>query len=265
MQELMSRRIRRHFRDLAAFSTSRKIVSAWRDEGFAPSGVGIEEQGVRRTVWRDYEESVDWSDRNHVRRAVSVMETLILHEPEENLDHHRAVLERDGWTLDGKRRLAKQSGDAHLSGLGALRDPGGILDALARAIHLLEPNPAGCVGAAKDLIEATAKTVLEQTGAGWSDKDKLPGLIARAQRTLGLHPATVDISRKSAEATKQILGGLSAIAVGIDMLRNSEGSGHGRSTAPKLSPRHARLAFNAARTWCELVLDTFSDPAAPWH
>ncbi|WP_234326405.1 abortive infection family protein [Streptomyces sp. NRRL S-495] len=29
--------------------------------------------------------------------------------------------------------------------------------------------------------------------------------------------------------------------------------------------RHAHLAANAAITWCELMLDTLRDPAAPWR
>jgi hypothetical protein len=50
-------------------------------------------------------------------------------------------------------------------------------------------------------------------------------------------------------------------------LRNQGyGTGHGRSVKPVgLSARHARLAINGARLWCEFMLDTPYDPGAPWH
>ncbi|MFJ3206043.1 abortive infection family protein [Streptomyces sp. NPDC086989] len=50
-------------------------------------------------------------------------------------------------------------------------------------------------------------------------------------------------------------------------LRNQGfGSGHGQASAPSgLGTRHARLTVNAAVTWCELILDTLADPAAPWR
>ena len=32
-----------------------------------------------------------------------------------------------------------------------------------------------------------------------------------------------------------------------------------------LRPRHARLAVNAAMTWCSVMLDTLADTQAPWR
>ncbi|MEW1626840.1 abortive infection family protein [Streptomyces sp. NPDC089173] len=57
------------------------------------------------------------------------------------------------------------------------------------------------------------------------------------------------------------------IAVGVAELRNQGfGSGRGQASAPSgLGVRHARLTVNAAVTWCELILDTLSDPTAPWR
>jgi len=64
---------------------------------------------------------------------------------------------------------------------------------------------------------------------------------------------------------KKILGGLKSVAIGISELRNREGSGHGRTRGTNLAARHARLSLNAGRAWCEIVLDTFGDPDAPWR
>jgi hypothetical protein len=238
----------------------------WRSEGFAPSGTVIQEQGARRTAWRDYEESVDWSNPDHVRRAMRVVESLILHDDSDAMAKHQAVLGLDGWRIGETGHLIQVSPRfSELAGLSALRDAGGILQSFDQAKLLLDANPSGCIGAAKDLIEATAKTVLDQIDVGWDESDDFPDLIARVQKGLALHPSSVDSTEPTAEATKRILGSLSGIAIGVNMLRNKVGSGHGRATATNLTSRHARMALGAAWTWCELVLETYSDPTAPWQ
>jgi hypothetical protein len=57
------------------------------------------------------------------------------------------------------------------------------------------------------------------------------------------------------------------IATSIAELRNrGYGTGHGPANARiGLGPRHARLTINAARLWCEFVLDTLADEQAPWR
>src|SRR5699024_1462405 len=116
-------------------------------------------------------------------------------------------------------------------------------------------------GTAKELVEATAKTVLEQIGETYGPTEDVPALVKRTQIALGLHTSTIDRSIPRADALAKILGGLTAIAVGVNEFRNANGSGHGRATvASGLSPRHARLTVNAARTWCEVMLETLADP-----
>src|SRR5690606_6285941 len=114
----------------------------------------------------------------------------------------------------------------------------------------MESDPAGTVGAVKELIEATAKTVLEHLNRE-PVADDLPGLIRSTQEALGLHPAAVRDDVDGSESIKKVLGGLSAIAIGLTELRNSDGSGHGRTRGTRLTSRHARLAVNGARAWCE--------------
>ncbi|MER5322531.1 abortive infection family protein [Streptosporangium roseum] len=94
-------------------------------------------------------------------------------------------------------------------------------------------------------------------------------LICRAQQGLHLSPAKKASGPDGTEAVKKILGSASAsaIAVGVAELRNrGYGTGHGPA-GPRsgLSSRHAHLAANAAVTWCELILETLTDPRAPWR
>lgn len=65
---------------------------------------------------------------------------------------------------------------------------------------------------------------------------------------------------------RKILGAALTITNGIAELRNDYGTGHGRDgVAAGLGPRHATLAINGARLWCQFMLDTLNDSAAPWR
>lgn len=147
-----------------------------------------------------------------------------------------------------------------------LRDPAAIreqLDRIARAV--LHDDPALVIGSAKELVESTAKAVLIECGQPVSDKDDLPALVSQSQRALGLHPGASQGPDGTEAVVKRILGGMSTITTGLAELRNRYGTGHGTAgTRIGLHRRHAQLAANAAITWCQLVLDTLSDPDAPW-
>lgn len=57
------------------------------------------------------------------------------------------------------------------------------------------------------------------------------------------------------------------MTTGVAELRNrGYGTGHGLgATRAGLGARHAHLAINAARLWCQFMLDTLADPRAPWR
>jgi predicted transcriptional regulator len=53
----------------------------------------------------------------------------------------------------------------------------------------LPEHPRDAIGAAKELIESTAKIVLRELGQTVDERtDDLPSLITRAQKALHLHP-----------------------------------------------------------------------------
>jgi hypothetical protein len=179
------------------------------------------------------------------------------------------TLIRDGWRVDHLHRIVptEQTGTtlAALSGLSALRTTEGIEEAFNRLALLLDRYLAGVAGAAKELIEATAKTVLDQLNISYTDREDFSAPVPRAQEALGLEAAGVESGVDGAPSVRRILGGLASIAQGIDELRNTEGGGHGRVRTSRFTGRHARLVVNAARAWCEIVLDTLGDPGAPWR
>jgi hypothetical protein len=148
-----------------------------------------------------------------------------------------------------------------------LRDPAAIRENLRRLQGIAETDPPLAIGTSKELIKSTAKTVLQELGHTVDDKDDLPALVAKAQDALGLHPKSIRPGPDSTEAVRRILGGLITVASGLGELRNrGYGTGHGpKGQRLGLRPRHARLAANAAVTWCSLILDTLADPEAPWQ
>ncbi|WP_051366344.1 abortive infection family protein [Hamadaea tsunoensis] len=266
--------VRRHFRDLASqTSVLRLIQGMWEDQGFIPSGDPNNETGERRSLWREYEDNVDWTDPVHVRRVLHVYEAVLDGLVEGAVDESRKILRRHGFDLTADGQIRPQAEFATSAAkiptsLRTLRDPSVILDSFERIDRALQNDPAQAIGSAKELVEATAKTILTELGEPFDDKTaKLPALIDQAQRALQVHPQSSSSGPDGSNAIKRILGGLTSIAIGLGELRNEGwGTGHA-SSRPRigLRPRHAHLAVGAAQTWCQLMLDTLADPTAPWR
>lgn len=151
--------------------------------------------------------------------------------------------------------------------IASLRNPAAIREQLARLARIAQSDPPLAIGTAKELIESTAKTVLETRGKRVNDKEDLPALVNQAQEAVGLHPSSARPGPDGTDAVKRILGGLMNITAGLGELRNrGYGTGHGPAgERVGLRPRHARLAVNAVMTWCSIMLDTLTDPDAPWR
>jgi Abortive infection C-terminus len=128
---------------------------------------------------------------------------------------------------------------------------------LRRMWDSVEDDPDLAIGAAKEAIEATAKHLLVCAGETVGSAETMPSLIARSQKLLDVHPATVAPTKDGVDTIKSILGALSQAALGINALRRDYGSGHGRPTRSSgLKARHARLATQAADAWVRFMLDT---------
>jgi hypothetical protein len=133
--------------------------------------------------------------------------------------------------------------------IATLRDPAAIREQLGRLQGIAQSDPPLAIGTTKELVESTAKMVLQERGLQVDDKRDLPVLIKQAQDALGLHPATAQPGPDGTGAVKRILGGLTSIAVGLGELRNLYGTGHGpKGRRVGLQPRHAQLAVNAGLT-----------------
>lgn len=276
--ELVSRRTREAVRDWMSGTTLREIDELWQDELFPPvfedpPPVG----GERVTHYQGYIDHVDWTDPGHVARALRVFEASLAFvfapregwtPPPDRVDRLRRLFARDGFTLNDQGKITGGQALVQPELLSQLTDAAVIrqhIDRISRAVQ--HDDPAQAIGSAKELIESTAKLVLLERGISVTGSEDLPDLVKRAQETLLVHPTQALGTPDAASGIRKILGASSTIALGVAELRNAGyGTGHGRgAVATGLGERHARLVINAARTWCEFVLDTLSDPRAPWR
>lgn len=122
--------------------------------------------GSQRVVLSaEYEASVVWVDFEHNRRVLQVYANSLIEFGGDYVTPFTSVLEIDGFSVDASRYITMLGGvRSSLSGLDGLRDASGISDTFRRVELLLDSDPAGVVGAVKELIDATAKMVLEFLG-----------------------------------------------------------------------------------------------------
>ena len=271
MGDLVSAGTRGRFRDAATSSTVGAIATAFQDEGFAPnleSTYRDKDTSVRRVTAQEYMESVDWTDEQHVVRALRAMERVLEDFEEQYVEKFWSSLGRDGYKRnDETGRLEFSSRSLPEGALANLTDASVIRSHLKRIQAAVENDPELAIGSAKELIESTSKLVLNERDVAFTKDDDLSQLTNRAQESLALRPSQAsEKGPDGGSGVKRILGGALSIAMGVAELRNAYGTGHGRDRKPSgLGPRHAHLAVNAAYLWCQLMLDTLADPRAPWR
>lgn len=149
-------------------------------------------------------------------------------------------------TVDGVRALA---GDA-------VPDPSAIREELSRVEALVNSDPGAAIGKAKNLMEATAKTILAVRGHSYAHAN-VPTLINRAMAELRVDGGAV---REHDPVLADLMDLLAKVALKVNQLRNKVGDGHGKATAVTgLDLRHGRLTVRAALAWCAFMLETLHD------
>ncbi|WP_282777451.1 abortive infection family protein [Nocardia sp. CC201C] len=188
------------------------------------------------------------------------------------VDIYNRHLRMDGWEL---AEAAQISGRPVFAARSALTVPGtvrqitqhvaaGDMDYIAKQITRMETavdnDPELAIGTAKELVETTCKTVLEAIGVQVEKKWDVPQLLRETTKQLQLAPDTVAATTAAADSIKRVLGSLGNIAVGVAELRNSYGTGHGKTNGTGgLGPRHARLVVGAASTLSVFLFETYND------
>lgn len=269
-QDLLRPRTRREFKELASgWGVLRTIGAAFEDEGFLP-GPPVDSGGERRSLFDTYALAIDWTDSGQVSRALRVFEE-ILHwgddvEPtyrDPVIARVRRALEGDGFALDDELRIRSIAARAAVElPLEALRNADAIEEHLRR-LETADNDPPLAISAAKALLEATCKLVLEELDEAYDEGADIPALVRTVQRALKVHPDTIAPTTKGRETITRTLSNLSQVAVGVAELRNEYGPDHGRTRSSSgLKARHAHLAVGAAHTFCRFLLETLQDRTA---
>ena len=173
----------------------------------------------------------------------------------------------DGWRIeqdDSRLEFVPRSGIGGDDALQRLKDHGDLINhenliSRIRTIERsVEASPADAIGAAKELIEAVSKDVIERAGGVVPNKSNPSGLVKDALKALELAPENIPDRARGVSAIRSTLTALGNIAHQLDELRALYGSGHGRASSAKgLEARHARLAVGAASSLCLFLVETF--------
>ncbi len=125
-------------------------------------------------------------------------------------------------------------------------------------IRMQKENPTEAIGKAKELIESCCRTILDERNTPWDKDWDLNKLTGQTMLHLRLMPENIPANATMAESMKALLGNLQQVAQRMAELRNTYGSGHGKSATYKgLTERHAKLAVGASITLVTFLWETY--------
>jgi len=155
------------------------------------------------------------------------------------------------WELDdeGVLRPAGVGVVVSVEGRPAIEDQ---LDRLRRA----SDDPALLLGTAKEMLESTAKSVLEFFTVPYSHRTSFDELWHHAREKLGLLPDYVDVVAPGGAQVKAMLGASWVIVKTANEIRNVEGTGHGRTLPTGVTPEMALLVVRESCSIAQFVLAT---------
>ena len=172
------------------------------------------------------------------------------HERKLKVSAARSAFARIDWDLT-------EAGELRPAGVGAVLSSEGrpaIEDQLDRLRRATE-DPALMLGTAKELLESTAKYVLEAFSVPYSAMS-FDELWYHTRDRLRLHPRGIDVDAPGGEQVREILQASWSIARMSNALRNLEGTGHGRTLPTGVSAEVAHLVIREACSVAQLVLAT---------
>jgi hypothetical protein len=120
-----------------------------------------------------------------------------------------------------------------------------LADALAR-----DDRPHA-VGAAKELVEAVAKVVLDARGQTAGAGDSYQAVVNAAHRALERQPG---IGLANDPSIRNIAGAAKTMATELRSLRNDYGTGHGRAQIPDVGEELLATSTEAAILWSRWAL-----------
>lgn len=162
----------------------------------------------------------------------------------------RRSLRKQNWMLDD---------DGYAVPAGRVDLETGGREALNEQLARIQRNvddPGALLGAAKDLLEATSKFVLEERGMLPQRRVDFDEGLHLALDQLGLLPTLADASRAGGKQLRAIYQSAKTVASTVNELRNLQGAGHGRTLPTGVSSDAGRYVIREAAHVAELMLGT---------
>jgi hypothetical protein len=145
--------------------------------------------------------------------------------------------------------------DASATNTAIRMSSGYVHELWTKALDRRDRDPEGAVTAARTLLEAVCKHILDGLQISYDHGADLPALYSAVSKALNLAP-----SQHTVAVFKQILGGCHSVVEGLGALRNRVGDAHGQGSAPvRPAPRHAELAVNLAGTMATFLWATYEE------
>lgn len=181
------------------------------------------------------------------------------------------LLAPDGWMLKQHKQMSGRpvyapartgaGGGAAISfahEVAARIDAAHISQQVTRMEGAADTEPDLAIGTAKEFVESICKTILDERGESYDQKDDLLVLVRKTAKALKLAPDDIPDAARAANTVKRMLMNLATLVQGSAELRNAFGTGHGKSKtqAQRLKPRHARLAVGSAATLGVFLYET---------
>lgn len=168
-----------------------------------------------------------------------------------NVQVARQAFARIDWELT-------ETGELRPAGVGAVSAVEGrpaIEEQLGR-LRRATDDPPLLLGTAKEMLESTAKYVLEEFSVPYTAKTSFEELWYHARERLGLLPQAIDPNQSGSTQVREILQSSWSIARMTNEMRNVEGTGHGRTLPTAMSADLAMLVVREACSIAQMVLST---------
>lgn len=134
-----------------------------------------------------------------------------------------------------------------------------VRESWQKAVERIPTDPAGAITAARSLLEAACKQIIEEHGESTDHSMDLPDLHRRAAKFLRLD-ARPDVD----ESLRRVLQAGATMVNGLAQLRNKLGDAHGKSSrSPKPAKRHAEFIVMICGAMAGLLLSTMDAQRTP--
>ncbi len=251
---------------LVAIHTHSSMRNAFEQYGFEEHiGTSISNKLDRAGAHLDQQ---DWADPAIVKQLLGLLEqrfaemlAFAADAVEKNEACQRilkALRDREGYEWDGLRFVpGGATALVHAAETAAEFDLDSLQNELRRIFASVETDPDDAITAAKCLIEATCREILNDFGEQPDNGIELGPLTKQTLKHLQLLPEQVDNASKGADAAKKVLHSLGTSIQGLGELRNLYGDAHGKKPGTKgVKPRHARLAATFSGALATFLLET---------